>query len=134
MEYGGTKHTELNTSNYASGIFPDIATFEKAMHTQLNTLLVTQGALLAGLTNAGDTKLTALVAITNTAFNRTKGQGILVPALNGSTGYGTRSKIDTIFAVKMHYWAYVVSAVTAAGAAITYTVPAYWLKFRYHCY
>ena len=123
MEYGGTKHTELNTSNYASGIFPDIATFEKAMHTQLNTLLVTQGALLAGLTNAGDTKLTALVAITNTAFNRTKGQGILVPALNGSTGYGTRSKIDTIFAVKMHYWAYVVSAVTAAGAAITYTVP-----------
>jgi len=124
MEYGGTKHTEINVCNYASGIFPQIATFEKAMHLQLNTLLVTQGALMAALTTAGDTKLTALVAITNTAFNRNNGQAILVPTLSASTGYGNRSKIETIFAVKYHYWAYLVSAATAANVAITYTVPA----------
>jgi len=120
MEYGGTAHTNLNVSNYATGLFPQIATFEKAIHAQLKSVL--DG--YAGITSAGDTKITALTTITQTAFNRNNGQSVLVPSVPTSGAYGTRNKLETVFAVKKEYWAYVVSVSTGANAAITYTVPA----------
>jgi len=119
MEYGGTAHTNLNVGNYATGLFPQIATFEKAIHAQLKIVL--DG--YAGITSAGDTKITSLTAITQTAFNRNNGQSVLVPSVPTSGAYGTRNKLETVFAVKKEYWAYVVSVSTAANAAITYTVP-----------
>ena len=119
MEYGGTAHTNLNVSNYATGLFPQIATFEKAIHAQLKIVL--DG--YAGITSAGDTKITSLTAITQTAFNRNNGQSVLVPSVPTSGAYGTRNKLETVFAVKKEYWAYVVSVSTAANAAITYNVP-----------
>ena len=119
MEYGGTAHTVLNISNYATGLFPQIATFEKVIHAQLKTVLDSY----AGISSAGDTKITALTAITQTAFNRNNNQGVLVPSAPNNAAYGTRNKFETVMAVKSFYWAYVVSSATAANAAITYTVP-----------
>ncbi len=119
MEYGGTAHTVLNISNYATGLFPQIATFEKVIHAQLKTVLDSY----AGISSAGDTKITALTAITQTAFNRNNNQGVLVPSAPNNAAYGTRNKFETVMAVKSFYWAYVVSVATAANTAITYTVP-----------
>ena len=112
MEYGGTAHTNLNVSNYATGLFPQIATFEKAIHAQLKVVL--DG--YAGITSAGDTKITALTAITATAFNRNNGSGVLVPSVPTTSEYGTRNKLETIFNVKGFYWAYVVSSATNPAA------------------
>ena len=119
MEYGGTAHTNINISNYATGLFPQIATFEKAIHAQLKIVL--DG--YAGITSAGDTKITALTAITQTAFNRNNGSGVLVPSVPTTSEYGTRNKLETVMTVKGHYWSYVVSASTATNKAIIYATP-----------
>ena len=113
MEYGGTNHTRLNTSNYASGIFPQISTFEKAIHAKLKLELEDQTAdgHIATISATGAAKLLTLTEITETAFNRNNGSPIAVQELLAD-GYGNRSVIDTIFAAKMHYWAYVVASVT----------------------
>ena len=118
MEYGGTNHTKINVTNYATAVLPAIATYEKPTHIALGNALTGY----AGLSSAAVTKLTTLTGITNTAFNRNNGQGVLVPSISDSD-YGTRGKIDTIFATKSHYWAYHVTAKNADNTPATYTVP-----------
>ena len=118
MEYGGTNHTKINITNYATAILPAIATYEKQTHINLGIALTGY----AGLSSAAVTKLTTLTGLTNTAFNRNNGQSVLVPSISDSD-YGTRSKVDTIFATKSHYWAYHVTAKNADNSAATYTVP-----------
>ena len=118
MEHGGTNHTKINITNYATAILPAIATYEKPTHIALGTALTTY----AGLSSAGVSKLTTLTGITNTAFNRNNGQSVLVPTISDSD-YGNRSKIDTIFATKSHYWAYHVTAKNADNTAATYVLP-----------
>jgi len=112
MEYGGNMHTKLNTTNYASGIFPDIVTFEQAIHSALKVLLATVGDL-ATLSTTGAAKLLTLTEITEDAFGGSAG---VTSQLGVTTveadNYGNRSAIDTIFSAKMHYWAYVVASVT----------------------
>ena len=112
MEYGGNMHTKLNTTNYASGIFPDIVTFEQAIHSALKVLLVKVGDL-ATLSTTGAAKLLTLTEITEDAFGGSAG---VTSQLGVTTveadNYGNRSAIDTIFSAKMHYWAYVVASVT----------------------
>ena len=123
MEHGGTNHTKINITNYATAILPAIATYEKPTHIALGTALTGY----SGLSSAGVTKLTTLTGLTNTAFNRNNGQSVLVPSISDSD-YGNRSKIDTIFATKSHYWAYHVTARngdTTAGSfviGITYKI------------
>ena len=118
MEHGGTNHTKINITNYATAILPAIATYEKPTHIALGNALTGY----AGLSSAGVSKLTTLTGLTNTAFNRNNGQSVLVPTISDSD-YGTRSKIDTIFATKSHYWAYHVTAKNADNTPATYTVP-----------
>ena len=118
MEYGGTNHTKINITNYATAILPAIATYEKPTHIALGNALTGY----AGLSSAAVTKLTTLTGLTNTAFNRNNGQSVLVPSISDSD-YGTRGKVDTIFATKSHYWAYHVTAKNADNTAATYTVP-----------
>ena len=118
MEHGGTNHTKINITNYATAILPDIATYEKATHIALGNALTGY----AGLSSAGVSKLTTLTGLTNTAFNRVTGQSVLVPSISDSD-YGNRSKVDTIFATKSHYWAYHVTAKNADGSAATYQRP-----------
>jgi len=118
MEHGGTNHTKINITNYATAILPAIATYEKPTHIALGNALTGY----AGLSSAGVTKLTTLTGLTNTAFNRNNGQSVLVPSISDSD-YGNRSKIDTIFATKSHYWAYHVTAKNADGSAATYNLP-----------
>jgi len=128
MEYGGNMHTKLNTTNYASGIFPDIVTFEKAIHAQLKLKLVASG-LIAGLSAAGAAKLLTLTQITAAAFNQSAvGTGIITQfGVNTveADNYGNRSAIDTIFSAKMHYWAYVVSSVTGASPGVAIPLTSY---------
>ena len=118
MEHGGTNHTKINITNYATAILPAIATYEKPTHIALGTALTGY----SGLSSAGAAKLTTLTGLTNTAFNRNNGQSVLVPSISDND-YGNRSKIDTIFATKSHYWAYHVTAKNANNSAATYTVP-----------
>jgi len=119
MEHGGTNHTKINITNYATAILPAIATYEKPTHIALGTALTGY----SGLSSAGVAKLTTLTGLTNTAFNRNNGQSVLVPSISDND-YGNRSKTDTIFAAKSHYWAYHVTARngdTTAGSFVTNT-------------
>ena len=118
MEYGGTNHTKINITNYASAVLPAIATYEKPTHIALGNALTGY----AGLSGGAVTKLTTLTGLTNTAFNRNNGQSVLVPSISDSD-YGTRGKIDTIFATKSHYWAYHVTNKDSSGNALTYILP-----------
>ena len=111
MQWGGDGHTRTNTTNYITAALPAIATYERPVHAALRTQLLA----VSGLSTAGTNKITALTAITTSAF----AGSTIATQMSGAT-YGTRDKFETIMMTKSHYWAYVVSKKTELGAVINY--------------
>ena len=111
MQWGGDGHTRTNTTNYITAALPAIATYERPVHAALRTQLLA----VSGLSTAGTNKITALTAITTSAF----AGSTIATQMSGAT-YGTRDKFETIMMTKKHYWAYVVSKKTELGAVINY--------------
>jgi len=135
MKWGGDGHTRVNTTNYATALLPNIPTYERPIHASLRNALTggntwPTGSGLIGLTGTvtvpgyspsslstnGLARITALTDITTAAF-----AGSAVATQMSGVSYGSKSAFETILDTKSHYWAYVVSTKTAAGAAITYT-------------
>ena len=114
MEYGGKNHTILNLSNYANAILPNPQRYEKITHTALKAKLLA----FAGISSAATAKITTLADIVITAFNVSANTKPALPTISNND-YGTRSKIDTIFAAKSYYWAYYVTNYQANGQAAT---------------
>ena len=111
MQWGGDGHTRTNTTNYITAALPAIATYERPVHAALRTQLLA----VSGLSTAGTNKITALTAITTSAF-----AGSTIATQMAGATYGSRDKFETIMMTKKHYWAYVVSKKTELGVVINY--------------
>ena len=113
MESGGVNHTKINTTNYDTAVLANTA-YETSLHTALKDELIA-----LDLTASGNTKVTTLADIAINFFTTET-----EPTINdgsGSDAYGTKSKIDTIFDAKKHYWSYVVTSKDANGDVISYS-------------
>jgi len=143
MKFGGNAHTRWNTTNFALGtntaggwesqsvgVFPDITTFEKLVHTEIHNAINYEGVrvsypsgnLVSELPNglvlsaAGKTKLvgahaspatadTGLVDITLAAFNTDD----FAPQLSNIDYGSVKDPLDTFFDAKRNFWSYYVT-------------------------
>ena len=135
-EWGGTGHVEVNLTNFINAVLPRPDVFEAAMYTTafnlfntsngsaVETEISTNGVGPSDLSDA----FAALVAssfaniLDAYDFDPTTSATIADSFVDFSTfnGYGRRSKLDTIYSVKKHYWAYIISKYTVDGSAYEY--------------
>ena len=138
-------HTKINTTNFALsggtnfnysnldsnvrvGHFPAEPTvFELPVHTALKAY-INDNKVTLGVTDAGVTKIQALIDITRAAYNGTTFAPFDIKT--GTVNYGSKNQLETFFDVKKQFWAYyvttkstIVDISVADQTIIDYTVP-----------
>lgn len=146
-EWGGTGHTQINLSNFINAILPRPDNFEKLLYTTAKELFdrnTNLADLLAAFSDPSKTftddfadKMLALFGIIETAFDFDNTGSIVSNLVDFSTfnDYGRRSKLDTIYSTKKHYWAYIISLYKVDSSLYVYDVPTGFTEeeIKYKC-
>ena len=119
LEWGGNGHTNLNTKNYTTALLNNSGA-EAAFYTQLRAKIGNSnvyGSNSGTVWSATSVGLDALTNIPILFFTAVTGnnQGTLYQAYTNSSNntnlrFGSKSRIETLFDTRKHYWSYFVSS------------------------
>ena len=125
LEWGGDAHTKINTKNYTTALLNASGNAEVALYTELKKLVLDDDNVNGGstLTNkfhspstksyatgAARSKISTLFNVPIDFFSSGTAQATRYQSFTNSMSYGDKSRVDTLFDTRKHYWSYFVSS------------------------